>query len=68
MDTRQATATRFESTRLMAAAPAFIVSLTVTETFFKWHSFSLEFIGFAVLFGALYSAQNLVVGALKKRS
>lgn len=68
MDTRQAAVGRIEVGKIAALVPAFVVSLAVTEMFFKWKSFSLEFIGFAVLFGALYSVQSLMAGLFKKRA
>jgi hypothetical protein len=43
---------------LSAETPAFIVSLVIAELFFKFHSFTLECIGFLLLWtalGALFS-------------
>ncbi len=54
------------ASRYFALAPSFAVSLTVTELFFKFGSFSLELVGFAALWGGLYGIQAFVTKALKK--
>ena len=52
--------------RYLAAAPTFVASLVVTELFFKFGSFSLELVGFAALWGALFGLQSLVARSLRK--
>ena len=59
-------ASRPSVAQALAAAPALIASMTVTELFFKFGSFTLELIGCAALFGGLYGLQTLVVKAFKK--
>lgn len=54
------------TSRYLALAPTFVVSLVVTEVFFKFGSFSLELVGFAALWGGLYGIQALVERVLKK--
>jgi hypothetical protein len=53
-------------TRALALAPTFVASLVVTELFFKFGSFSLELVGFAALWGALFGVQSLVAKAVRK--
>ncbi|HXH60701.1 MAG TPA: hypothetical protein VNI20_05025 [Fimbriimonadaceae bacterium] len=49
------------------AFPTFAVSLVFTEAFVHLHSFSLELVCFAGLWGALYSVQNAFVRGLQAR-
>lgn len=54
--------------RYLAAAPSFAASLLTTELFFKFGSFTLEFLGFAALWGGLYGLQSLAVRLLGSKS
>jgi hypothetical protein len=50
----------------LVAAPSLIAALLVTELFFKFGSFTLEFLGCCAVWGALYGAQSAVTGMFKK--
>jgi hypothetical protein len=58
---------RLSASRFLALAPSFVASLVVTELFFKFGSFSLELVGFGVLWGSLCAVQSVVTRWLKGR-
>ncbi|MCW5937793.1 MAG: hypothetical protein KIT11_10870 [Fimbriimonadaceae bacterium] len=51
---------------VLRVAPSLLVALTVTELFYKLHSFTLEFFACAATFAVLYGLQTGLAGLLSK--
>jgi hypothetical protein len=45
----------------LAYGPSLIVSVLVAETFYKFGSFSIEFVAWAATFGCLVAAQRAIL-------